>query len=186
MKKTILITGGARSGKSSFAEEMAKNIGSEILYIATAVPFDDEMKDRIKKHQEQRPKHWKTVEMYSDFDQLLNLNVFRSCDCLLLDCLTIMVTNLMMASEQDFDKCSQQRIHDIEDNIHHEVKKLINICEKNNKKLIMVTNELGMGLVPANRFSRTFRDIAGRINQYAANKAEEVYLTVSGIPMKLK
>ncbi|MCG8482462.1 MAG: bifunctional adenosylcobinamide kinase/adenosylcobinamide-phosphate guanylyltransferase [Clostridia bacterium] len=186
MKKTILITGGARSGKSSFAEKMAGDMGTEILYIATAIPFDDEMKDRIKKHREQRPKQWKTVEMYSDFNRLLSLNAFHSSDCLLLDCVTIMVTNLMMASEEDFDQCAQQIIDDVEGGIHHEIKKLINLCEENHKKLILVTNELGMGVVPANRFSRIFRDIAGRINQYAAKKADEVYLTVSGIPMKLK
>lgn len=186
MKKTILVTGGARSGKSAFAEKMAEDIGTEILYIATAIPFDEEMKDRIKKHQIQRPKHWKTVEMYSDFGKLFNEDAFHSCDCLLLDCVTIMVTNLMMASEEDFDHCSHERIDEVEDRIHEEIKKLIELCQVNEKKLIMVTNELGMGLVPVSRFSRIFRDIAGRINQDVAQKADEVYLTVSGIPMKLK
>ncbi|RKD30588.1 bifunctional adenosylcobinamide kinase/adenosylcobinamide-phosphate guanylyltransferase [Thermohalobacter berrensis] len=186
MGKIILITGGARSGKSKFAEKITKGTGNKITYIATAIPFDEGMKDRIKKHKESRPQEWNTIEKYKDFKKLDKDENFIKADTVLLDCITLMVTNILMDSGLDFDKCSMEEIDKVEDEVFYEVKGLIKIAREYNKNLVFVTNEVGMGLVPPYRFGNIFRDIAGRVNQYLASEAEEVYFTVSGIPMKIK
>lgn len=186
MKNFILVTGGARSGKSRFAEETAKKLGEKIVYIATAFPTDEGMIDRIIKHRSSRPKEWSTIEKYMDFNQLSKDDNFKEADTILLDCMTIMVTNLLFESGIDFDECSMEEVDSVEISIFKEVKELLEIIKAHNKNLIVVTNELGMGLVPPYRLGRIFRDIAGRVNQYLAKEAEEVYLTVSGIPMKIK
>lgn len=184
--KLILITGGARSGKSSFAEKIVKNIGCKIAYIATAIPFDDGMKDRIKKHRETRPSDWDTFEKYVDVYKLIR-EIAEKYDTILLDCITIMVTNLMLDNSNiDWDEISWDEIDNIEKGIKDQIILLIEEIRKHNINAVFVTNELGMGIVPENRLSRIFRDIAGRINQYIANKADEVYFTVSGIPLKIK
>ncbi|GAB6189796.1 bifunctional adenosylcobinamide kinase/adenosylcobinamide-phosphate guanylyltransferase [Marinitoga arctica] len=180
----ILITGGARSGKSTFAQNYAKKIGENILYIATAIPFDDGMKDRIKKHKNSRPKNWKTLEKYKGFDELEQFGYFPSIDTIIFECMTLMISNLLLEKNIDFDNYNE--IDKIENYILGEVKKLINIIKSHNKNIIIVTNEVGMGIVPAYQLGNIFRDIAGRINQYLAREANEVYITISGIPLKLK
>ncbi|MTI68921.1 MAG: bifunctional adenosylcobinamide kinase/adenosylcobinamide-phosphate guanylyltransferase [Firmicutes bacterium] len=181
---TILITGGARSGKSTYAEKITAKMGKEIVYIATSIPFDEGMKDRIKKHRESRPKEWATIEIYKDFKKLLNNDSFINSDTVLLDCITVMISNLLMDSDIDFDKASSDDIDKLEESVFKEVKELLKVI--NNKNLILVTNEVGMGLVPHYKLGSIFRDIQGRVNQYLAKKADEVYLAVSGIPMKVK
>jgi len=186
MGKLILVTGGARSGKSTFAEKFAGNISDNVAYIATAIPFDDGMKDRIKKHRESRKKSWKTYEIYKDIYNIIS-DISKKSDVILLDCITILVANLMFDFEEiDYEKCSYAEVDKIESYIKDQINKLI-IAIKNSKiKAILVTNELGMGIVPENRLSRIYRDIAGRINQQIAREADEVYFLVSGIEMKLK
>lgn len=186
MKPLILITGGARSGKSTLAEKKALEFGKNVVYIATAIAFDEGMKDRIKKHKSDRPSDWMTIEKYKNFKTIAEDTSFKSCDLVLLDCITLMVSNLMLDSNLDFDNCSMEEIHKLEKEIHKEVENLLNVIIDNNKKAIFVTNEVGMGLVPSYRMGSIFRDIAGRINQYLASKANEVYFTVSGIEMKVK
>lgn len=186
MSKFILVTGGARSGKSSLAEAKASELGEKIIYIATAIAFDDGMKDRIKKHKASRPSNWATIERFRAFDALKNEKEFLECDLVLLDCMTLMVSNLLLENDIDFDNCFMSEIDNIEESIFKEVKQLLEIMSKYHKKLIIVTNEVGMGLVPSYRLGNIFRDIAGRVNQYLAQKADEVYLTVSGIPLKIK
>lgn len=184
MKNFVLVTGGARSGKSSLAESLVADMGNNIAYIATAIAFDDGMKDRIKKHRESRPTEWITVERYKDFKVLKDLGEFNKCDTVILDCMTIMVSNLLLEQKVDYDNCDMNTIDSIEVGIFEEVNNLLEVLK--GKNVVIVTNEVGMGIVPSYRLGSIFRDIAGRVNQYLGSKAEKVYMTVSGIPMRIK
>jgi len=182
----MLVTGGARSGKSTFAEEMAKKTGLSVGYIATAVVTDEDMRTRIERHKTQRPADWPTFEMYRGFEALEQDARFNRCGLLLLDCLTILVTNQMMDSGLNFDICPVADVDRLEASVASEVDALLDLIEKHNKKLIVVTNEVGMGLVPAYRMGSLFRDIAGRLNARVARRADEVWCMISGLPLKLK
>lgn len=186
----ILVTGGARSGKSSFAENLLKN-ENRVLYIATAIAFDDEMKQRISKHKQLRNSNWDTLENYRGLgDQLISLN--KVYTAVMLDCITIMTSNLLMQAAPHFSQEEYLKLdYRVEETkIIYEMKKLVEglrYMEANhNTKTVLVTNELGLGIVPENKLSREFRDIAGRVNQYLASEAEEVFFLVSGIPLKIK
>jgi len=181
----VMVTGGARSGKSTYGEQLAKVRGRNIAYIATAIVTDKDMEDRVKKHRKSRPQEWLTIERYKGFDNI-DKDIVMSTDLFLLDCITTMVTNLMFDKDIDYDSCSNEDIQMVEDYVFGEVKKLLDFMESNGKEIILVTNEVGMGLVPAYRLGSIFRDIAGRINQYVASRADEVYFMVSSIPMKIK
>lgn len=184
MGRLIFVTGGARSGKSAYAENIAHQLGKPVAYIATAIAFDDGMKDRIAKHQVQRPDHWETIEQYKDFQMLADDPIFQKSEVVLFDCLTVMTTNNMLDFPVDFDTCTMEKVGEIEGAIKLEVEKLLEVCQ--DKILIMVSNEVGLGLVPAYKLGNYFRDIAGRMNQLVAGVANEAYFLVSGIPMKLK
>lgn len=186
MSKITYVSGGARSGKSTFAEQYALANGNRVLYIATAVPFDAGMKDRIHKHKERRPDHWGTLEAYKGFKEALG-GINGSYDTLLFDCVTVMVTNLMLEDQSiDWDTITHSKVDQLEASIRQEFDELLNAIRESEMHLIIVSNELGMGIVPENRLSRLFRDIAGRMNQKIANAADEAYLIVSGQPLKLK
>jgi adenosylcobinamide kinase/adenosylcobinamide-phosphate guanylyltransferase len=186
MGKLILVTGGSRSGKSTYAETLAKSFKDEVLYIATCVPFDDEMKDRVRKHRESRPKSWETYEAYRDLKE-----VYCSGDisfkCILLDCITVMISNLIFdLIGEDIENLTSDKINDMEKSILNEIKDFLDAADMNPQTVILVTNEVGSGIIPGNKLSRIYKDIAGRINQYIASRASEVYLTVCGIPIKIK
>ncbi len=184
--KITLVTGGARSGKSNFAEELAKASDMPVAYLATAIPFDDGMRDRIKKHRESRPQGWTTYEGFKDLHRVIK-DISTNHGIVLLDCVTIMVTNLMFEDLSiDWDRIDHEHIDRIEDGIKNQVWSLLKSIRQQSLWSILVTNEVGMGIVPENRLSRIFGDIAGRINQIIAAEADEVYFTVSGIPMKIK
>jgi len=185
MGRLVFVTGGARSGKSSFAEKIAKGCECDVVYIATSIPFDDEMRARIKKHIERRPSNWKTIEAYKDMDKHLE-NEKNENVVFLLDCITIMITNIMLEYSIDWDVATDREIDCIEVAINLEMEKLLKIIKEKNATFILVTNEIGMGIVPESRLPRAFRDIAGRINQFIAKASDEVYLCVSGIPVKIK
>jgi len=185
MGKLILVTGGARSGKSSFAEKTAKELGDRILYIATSIPLDDEMKLRIQKHRAQRPSGWETLEVYRDLDTRLEGRL-ETVDGVLLDCLTIMVTNIMLEEKEDWDSLTAGEIDAVEDIVKAEIEKLIRAAKNSPSPFIVVTNETGMGVVPDNPLTRAFRDFVGRANQMIAKEAQEVYLCVAGIPVRIK
>ncbi|ACL75025.1 bifunctional adenosylcobinamide kinase/adenosylcobinamide-phosphate guanylyltransferase [Ruminiclostridium cellulolyticum] len=185
MGEIVLVTGGARSGKSTFAEKLAKEYGSEVLYVATAIPLDDEMRLRIKKHREQRPANWETVETYKDMDILLE-EKYRNKKAVLLDCITVMIANIMFEVCHDFDKMVQEDMAIIEEAVNLQMDKLIVVARSSGIPFILVTNETGMGIVPENKSARLFRDIQGRANQKLAAAAKEVFLCVSGIPVKIK
>lgn len=184
MGQLTMITGGARSGKSTYAEKIAKASNKRVTYIATSVPFDEGMKHRIKMHKLQRPKDWYTIEAYKDFEKIADIEAYRQGELFLVDCITVMITNLMFYSEVDFDNCSMADVDEVEKNIFSEIDNLVKLSRE--KDMIIVTNELGMGLVPSYKFGNYFRDIAGRMNQFIASKADNVSFIVSGLEMKLK
>ncbi|MGL4730259.1 MAG: bifunctional adenosylcobinamide kinase/adenosylcobinamide-phosphate guanylyltransferase [Clostridium sp.] len=182
MSRVVLVTGGSRSGKSSFAEEMLKD-KEDVLYIATAIVTDDEMKNRIDKHIERRSSKWRTYEGFKDLHSVIENSKEEN---ILLDCVTIMVTNLMFDRKLDFDNMSLEEAEKIESLIKDEFEKMIKKSKETNKTLIMVTNELGSGLIPEYKLSRIYRDIAGAVNQFIAKYCDEVYFVTCGLPLKLK
>lgn len=186
----ILVIGGARSGKSSFAEEKAKALqeknGGNVLYIATSIAFDDDMKFRVAKHKEARPSSWPTLEQYKSFVGIGNDERFISSNTVMVDCMTLMVSNLLLERDVDYDTIKHEIISEIEKEIVKEVDQLIEVCREAKKQLIIVSNEVGLGVVPPYRLGNIFRDIAGRVNQKIAREAEEVYLLTAGIPLKIK
>ena len=180
----IVVTGGDRSGKSDFAEQLAIERGKIVLYIATAIPFDTEMEERIAKHQQRRPAHWDTLEQYTHLAEVIQKQS-AVYDCILLDCVTILLTNLLFqfsdtedVEKMDFVMLEEQLIQEI-DSIGKSAKN----CDS---EVIFVTGEVGLGIVPADKLSRHFRDILGRANQCLAAYAEKVYFVISGIPMQIK
>jgi adenosylcobinamide kinase/adenosylcobinamide-phosphate guanylyltransferase len=185
MSLTFII-GGARSGKSSFAEMKANEYGKDVLYIASAVVTDEAMADRVKKHRDQRPKSWKTIEMYSDFKELSNHIEFNESEVVILDCITTLIGNFMHDSKIDFEKCCMDDVNRLEKKITEEVLCLVETCNKANKKLIIVSNEVGMGVVPSYYMGNYFRDISGRVNNRLGKECEFMYFIFSGIPIKLK
>lgn len=185
MGKVILVTGGARSGKSSFSERMLSG-SKNVLYIATATAFDEEMRERIRLHRKQRSEDWETLEAFDEMEVRL-AERDKNYEGVLLDCITVMTTNLLF-HHQDFDEHNLTAgfWKDFEKEVQLKLKKLIHKARTMSETFIMVTNEIGMGLVPETPLSRQFRDVAGRINQMLAEEADEVYFVVSGIPMKIK
>ncbi|OFS12729.1 bifunctional adenosylcobinamide kinase/adenosylcobinamide-phosphate guanylyltransferase [Hafnia sp. HMSC23F03] len=180
----ILITGGARSGKSALAEKLAAQHGQRVLYIATSVVTDEEMAQRIAHHRETRPAQWMTHEGYRDLGEVIRSQGGNS-DAVMLECITTMVTNLLFEQSGNIDPEEMDFEH-LEKMIHLQVDELIQGCERCNAPVYIVTNELGMGIVPDNLLARRFRDIAGRVNQRLAAQAQQVYLVVSGIEVKIK
>ncbi len=186
MGHLTLITGGARSGKSSFAEQQILLCGEKIAYIATAHPFDREMEDRIARHKEQRPSAWQTFEEPLAPSRIIRQHA-SGFDGILLDCLTVMTTNIILQeSDVDWQNPSIEIFNDIELRILQEIELLLEVAESFPGHLFVVTNEVGLGIVPDNPLSRFFRDCSGRVNQKMAAAANEVYFVVSGLPMQIK
>lgn len=184
MKSTIILcSGGARSGKSEFAEQLALSLKGRKAYVATGQAFDDEMKDRIKKHQLRRGKEWITFEiplhLHENWEQIKNVS-----DVILIDCLTMFTSNHVFAHG---DINTQEDANRIESIILKELRLLLQeINNSNNKTVIFVTNEIGLGIVPENKLARYFRDITGRVNREVASAANRMYLTISGVTIELK
>lgn len=185
MSKIILVTGGARSGKSSFAESLCINRNNSTAYIATSIPFDEEMKDRVKKHKESRPQSWDTYEIYKDIYSIIE-EISKKHKTVILDCVTLLVNNLMFTYDIDIDNATGEEINNLEIYIKDQINKLLKSVKGTDLYFVIVTNELGMGVVPDNKLSRVYTDIVGRINQQIALQSDEVYFVVSGIPMKIK
>ena len=185
MGRIILVTGGARSGKSRFAEQLAADLGGRIAYIATARALDAEMADRIARHRQQRPAAWPTFEAPLSAAAVVAAEGGR-CDGFLLDCLTVLITNRILAREADWDNPPMHRLAEIEADVLVEIEALIAAAAGQPAPLIAVTNEVGCGIVPLSPLARFFRDCAGRANQRMAAAADEVHLVVSGIPLCIK
>ncbi len=173
MKRTILITGGCRSGKSRHALKLAENLPGKKFFLATAQALDDEMEQRIQKHQQERGKEWVTLEeplnLLAVFDKLGD----DPQTVLILDCLTLWISNLLMADTP-------------KEKIMEQVREWLDCCSQFKGTLICITNEVGAGIVPESALGREFRDLAGEINQLVANRFDEVILTVAGIPLTIK
>jgi adenosylcobinamide kinase/adenosylcobinamide-phosphate guanylyltransferase len=185
MGRIILVTGGARSGKSSYAEQLAANTGADIAYIATARAFDLEMEDRIAKHRQQRPAVWQTFETPTSPSAIIT-DQGNHYAGILLDCLTVMTTNIILTHAVDWDNPAVAQLHAIEADVMAEIEAIVTAAGEVQAEVIAVTNEVGFGIVPLSPLARFFRDCAGRVNQRMAAAAAEVFLVVSGIPMQIK
>lgn len=180
MGRIILVTGGARSGKSTFAEGIYNNV-KNVVYIATARITDDEMRDRVSLHKKQRPKEWLTFEG----NYRLKDAVGESRNYL-LDCITILTSNIMFDITKGVEKISMEMQMKIEETVVGEINELIEAVKLIGGNLVMVTNEVGYSIVPDNHVARVYRDIIGRVNQRIAKMCSEVYLVACGIPLRLK
>jgi adenosylcobinamide kinase/adenosylcobinamide-phosphate guanylyltransferase len=181
MGKMILILGGARSGKSAFAQNLAMQLSEEVIYIATAQALDNEMKTRIENHRKERPNSWITIERPHGIAQLFDQQP-PSAPVVLLDCMTILATNLLLeASQDDHDPDEKAASAALEG----EISGLLNMIQQGSAAWIIVSNEVGLGLVPAYPLGRIYRDLLGRANQRLAAAADEVYFMVAGIPVPI-
>lgn len=184
--RIIFCTGGARSGKSEFAETLALSKEGQKGYIATGQAYDEEMKHRIHLHQERRKKIWNNYEIPYAMSAEIQ-KVLDECSVVLIDCLTMWTTNLVL---QDGEFTSQEDINNRERVILSEVQAVLDAIRSyrgdDEKIIIFVTNEIGLGIVPENRLARIFRDIMGRVNRMVATEADEAYMTISGITIDIK
>ena len=178
-KRLIFVSGGARSGKSTFVENWAKKNGNNILFIATAERIDEEMDQRINDHINNRPKSWDTLEKPLNISESFSDN-FKKYDTVILDCINLLSSNALLSlpknsTQSDSDFAVMDQVDDI-----------LKIYKDHQATWLIVTNEVGLGLVPTYKLGRLFRDSLGRANQKIASIADEVIFMVSGIPLYLK
>lgn len=191
MGKLTLILGGARSGKSTFAEGRARELGGDsVLYVATSETKDEEMQQRVEKHRSGRPSAWGTVEAPRNVAQALRQER-SAARVILVDCMTFLVANHLMdaaAPEEDpFDAPRADPFDtQIEAGVIAEVEALVAYVQESDIEMLVVSNEVGLGVVPPYELGRAYRDILGRANQILARHAAEVLFLISGIPMKVK
>ena len=176
--KITLITGGARSGKSRLAQEMTAKAGGPVLFVATAEAGDAEMKRRIEAHRKNRPAGWTTLEVTTDIGRAITANTGRA-QTVIIDCITLLVNNV-------FQRYEGADAATLEKAVEAEIRELIKCMERSAARFIIVTNEVGLGIVPGDEISRLYRDLLGKANQMLAERAGEVILMVAGIPISLK
>jgi adenosylcobinamide kinase/adenosylcobinamide-phosphate guanylyltransferase len=169
----VLLLGGARAGKSALAQRLAQEAGGRVLFVATAEAGDDEMRRRIGAHRASRPAGWVTLEAPLKVAQAIQ--AAASADVVLVDCLTLLVSNVLMAAPEKGEEA-----------VLAETLALLAAMAGHPGTFIFVSNEVGLGLVPDNPLGRTFRDALGRVNQLVASRVDEVCLVVAGIPLKVK
>lgn len=187
MSKITLVTGGARSGKSAYAEKLALDSGGPaVLYVATATIVDDEFAIRVEKHKARRPVAWMSEERYKDFAKLADIEAFQNAKTVLLDCVGFALNNAFYDILEDWSQPSEQELILAEEKLCVEIKTLVDICAGADKNLIMVTNEVGDSLIPEARISRAYRDALGRSNCFAASLSDSVVLMTCGLPLELK
>lgn len=174
-KRIIFISGGARSGKSSYAQDLAAEITGKVLFVATAEALDDEMKDRIANHRRQRPAGWQTLECPSGI--AAKLEDIHGRELVLIDCITLLVSNITGKS-RSFKTADKK--------VMAEVKSITGAMDRASNHFIIVTNEVGLGIVPENAMAREYRDLLGKVNQELSRHATEVYFMISGIPLRIK
>ncbi|WP_294391689.1 bifunctional adenosylcobinamide kinase/adenosylcobinamide-phosphate guanylyltransferase [uncultured Sphingomonas sp.] len=167
--RTMLVIGGARSGKSRHAQALAESCAGTLVFIATAQPFDDEMRDRIDRHRSDRGPRWRTVEAPRSLAAAVE-QADRPDAVILVDCLTLWASNLLLAEEA----------------LDAPLAELEHVLARGRGRIILVANEVGLGIVPDNALARRFRDMAGTINQRVAASVDRVHLVVAGIPLAIK
>ena len=171
------ILGGARSGKSRFAQELAAKLGKRVLFVATGEALDEEMHARIKTHKRSRSPTWKTLEAPTDVAKALR-NKIGDAEVVIVDCMTLLVSNLMGTEDMDAKT--------LEKKVTAELKELVAFMRTTKAHFIIVSNEVGLGVVPAYPAGRVYRDALGMANQMLARNADKVYFMVAGIPIPLK
>lgn len=181
MGDILFVTGGARSGKSSFAEHLARHSGADVVYLATMEPGDDELRDRIQRHQARRPAAWTTVEEPLAIERALADTPADAC--VLIDCISLWVTNRLMTLGTDDP--ALDAIATLEAALDSEVDVLIEAARARGGTTIAVTNEVGAGIVPPYPLGRVYRDVLGRVNQRISRAADRAWLLVSGRALEL-
>ncbi|WP_456387459.1 bifunctional adenosylcobinamide kinase/adenosylcobinamide-phosphate guanylyltransferase [Desulfolithobacter sp.] len=178
MGHVILISGGCRSGKSAFAQQLAEETGDQLIFLATSPPLDQEMQERIRLHREERAhRGWQTVEEQIHLARAIGHSPPQAT--ILLDCLTLWINNMLYLSEKRGILVDEKSVKD-------RAEELLSTCRERPGTVIMVTNEVGLGIVPENRLARRYRDLVGRCNQCVGRQADQVYLVSCGVPLKLK
>ena len=183
--RCIFVLGGARSGKSRFAQKLAESRGGEILFVATAEPLDRDMQERIEKHRRERPPSWRTIEAPTDLAARIKTELNKA-SVVLIDCLTLLISNLLLGQERGFSPDIEIKGEEAESRILPEIHALLSLIQNAPASFVIVSNDVGWGIVPENRLARIYRDTLGRANQLVAEHADEVYLMVAGIPLKVK
>ena len=174
-----MITGGARSGKSCLALELALKLGEPVLFVATAVAGDEEMRQRIEEHQRARPSAWRTIEVTTHVGSQISQQI-SDVRVVIVDCITLLVNNILSQYSP------RTGVSVIEPKVTSEINELVQCINRTGASFIIVTNEVGTGLVPANRVGRLYRDLLGKANQLLARQVDEVYLMVAGLPVQIK
>jgi len=181
MGDLTLITGGARSGKSAFAESLAREAARPVTYIATLEPLDDEMRDRVAQHRARRPAAWRTVEATRDLAAAAR--TAPDADTILLDCIAVWTSNRLLALRDEAP--TPDALASLEEAVAAEVRALLDLLAARSGPAIIVTNEVGDGLVPPYALGRAYRDLLGRVNQQVSRGAQHAYLVVAGRPLAL-
>ena len=176
-----MVTGGARSSKSRFAQETAAKSGDAVLFVATAEALDDEMRLRIVEHRKSRPAAWHTLEAPLNTGKLIKANS-NGVNTVIIDCVTL----LLNAIFNKYGNNERIDLPEIENAADKEINGLLDCIREVPALFIVVTNEVGMGIVPDNEAARIYRDLLGKANRLLAQQADEVYLMISGIPVKIK
>jgi adenosylcobinamide kinase/adenosylcobinamide-phosphate guanylyltransferase len=178
-ERLILLLGGARSGKSAYAEKWARERGDRVLFVATAQAFDDEMRERIAAHRASRPGGWDTLEAPLNVGAAIEARG-DGYDIVIVDCLTLLASNALLQLPED---CAQAQA---EAAVLRETDALLTAYRASSATWLIISNEVGMGIVPPYRLGRLYRDALGRANQRIAQQADEVLLLVAGLPWRLK
>ncbi len=183
--KLVLITGGARAGKSTYAEKLAASWGERVLYLATAEVRDEAMRLRVEAHRQARPAQWQTLEAPQEVAEALGAAGVEPLQVVLLDCLTMLCSNVLLRHAGD-DPQADGSYEAAREAMSEELAALLAWHEGAGAHLIVVSNEVGMGIVPENPLARAYRDLLGFCNRRLAEVADEVYLLVAGLPLPVK
>ena len=180
MGRLLLVLGGARSGKSAYAQRLAQELGrDDVLFVATAEAWDEDMAQRIARHRQERPTTWRTLETPRQVGQTIALHIHDTA-VVLVDCLTLLVSNTLLRYGASPAPAAAEAA------VQEEVTALVQASQTTAATYIIVSNEVGLGLVPDNSLGRLYRDLLGRANQTLAARAEAVYFMVAGLPVDVK